>query len=213
VLVDCDGTLLDTNYLHALAWSRAFRELGEWAPMNAIHRLVGMGGDQLVPELLGHDVDGADDAHSRHYESLKDDVLPFKGAAAFLRRMHDSGLVVVLASSASEDDLAHMRKVLDADDAIDEVVNADDVDRSKPDPEIFEVARDKGGIDPSRVLAIGDAVWDVRAARRAGMGCVAVETGGFSRHELSEEGAIAVYRDVQELHDQLLTSPIGALVP
>ena len=81
VLVDCDGTLLDTNYLHALAWSRALRELGEWAPMNAIHRLVGMGGDQLVPELLGHDVDGADAAHTRHYEPLKDDILPFEGAA------------------------------------------------------------------------------------------------------------------------------------
>jgi HAD superfamily hydrolase (TIGR01509 family) len=213
VLVDCDGTLLDTNYLHALAWSRALRELGEWAPMNAIHRLVGMGGDQLVPELLGHDVDGADAAHTRHYEPLKEDILPFEGAAAFLRRMHDTGLVVVLATSASEDDLEDLRKILDADDAIDEVVNADDVSQSKPDPEIFEVARDKGGIDRSRVLAIGDSVWDVRAARRAGMGCVAVESGGFSRHELSEEGAIAVYRDVQELHGQLMTSPIRALVP
>ena len=127
--------------------------------------------------------------------------------------MHDAGLVVVLATSASEDDLADLRKILDADDAIDEVVNADDVSQSKPDPEIFDVARDKGGIDRSRVLAVGDSVWDVRAARRAGMGCVAVESGGFSRHELSEEGAIAVYRDVQELHDQLMTSPIGALVP
>jgi HAD superfamily hydrolase (TIGR01509 family) len=212
VLVDCDGTLLDTNYLHAVAWSRALRELGEWAPMNAIHRLVGMGGDQLVPELLGHDLNGADAAHTRYYAELEDDIVPFRAAAGFLRRMHDAGLVVVLATSASEDDLAKMRSVLGADDAIDEVVNADDVDTSKPDPEIFNVARDKGGIDPSRVLAVGDSVWDVRAARAAGMGCVAVESGGFSRHELSEEGAIAVYRDVQELHDQLFTSPIGALV-
>jgi beta-phosphoglucomutase-like phosphatase (HAD superfamily) len=212
VLVDCDGTLLDTNYLHAIAWSRALRELDEWAPMNAIHRLVGMGGDQLVPELLGHDVDGADQAHDRHYAAFKGDICAFSEAGAFLRKMHDSGLVVVLASSASEDDLADMRRVLDADDAIDETVNADDVQRSKPDPEIFDTARDKAGIDPSLVLAVGDSVWDVRAARAAGMGCVGVESGGFSRHELSEAGAVAVYRDVEELGEQLLTSPIGGLI-
>lgn len=212
VLVDCDGTLLDTNYLHALAWSRALRELGEWAPMNAIHRLVGMGGDQLVPELVGHDIDGADDVHDRYYADLKDDVRPFAKAGDFLHRLHDAGLVVVLASSASEDDLEDMRKVLDADDAIDETVNADDVERSKPDPQIFATARDKAGIDPDLVLAVGDSVWDVKAARAAGMGCVAVESGGSSRHELDEAGAIAVYRDVEELGAQLFTSPIAGLL-
>ena len=212
VLVDCDGTLVDTNYLHALAWSRALRDLGEWAPMNAIHRLVGMGGDHLVPELLGHDLDGADDAHDRHYAELKADVLPFPGAAAFLRRLRDAGLVVVLASSASADDLADLRAVIDADDAIDAAVNADDVERSKPDPQIFEVARDKAGIDPALVLAVGDSVWDVRAARAAGMGCVTVDSGGSSRHELTEAGALAVYRDVEELGRQLMTSPIASLI-
>jgi HAD superfamily hydrolase (TIGR01509 family) len=212
VLVDCDGTLLDTNYLHALAWSRAFRDVGEWAPMNAIHRLVGMGGDQLVPKLLGHDVDGAHDAHDRRYRELRDDMLAFRGADGFLRRLRDAGLAVVLASSANENDLRAMRDVLDADDAIDEAVHADEVAQSKPDPEIFLTARDKGGIDPALVLAVGDSVWDVEAAQRAGMGCVAVESGGFSRHELSEAGALAVYRDVAELTDQLLTSPIGTLL-
>ena len=212
VLVDLDGTLVDTNYVHTLAWSRAFRELGEWAPMNAIHRLVGMGGDQLVPQLLGHDVDGADAAHDRHYAELKGDVKPFPGAARFLRRMRDAGLIVVLATSASEADLDDMRAILDADDAIDAVVHADDVERSKPEPEIFNAARDKGEIDRTLVLAIGDSVWDVEAASAAGMGCVTVESGGSSRHELAEAGAIAVYRDVQELGDQLLTSPIGNLI-
>lgn len=210
--MDCDGTLLDTNYLHALAWSRALRDVGEWAPMNAIHRLVGMGGDELVPALVGHSVDGADAAHDRHYAALKGDVRPFPDAGAFLRTLHEAGLAVVLASSASEDDVAEMRAVLDADDAIDEVVNADDVERSKPDPEIFATAREKAIIDPTRVLAIGDSVWDVQAARAAGMGCVAVESGGSSRHELDEAGATAVYRDVQELRAQVLTSPIAALI-
>src|SRR3979490_2905956 len=102
VLLDVDGTLVDTNYLHALAWSRAFRDVGEWAPMNAIHRLIGMGGDQLVPELIGHALDGADEAHDRYYAALKPDVHPFVKAGAFLRRVHETGLVVVLASSASK---------------------------------------------------------------------------------------------------------------
>jgi HAD superfamily hydrolase (TIGR01509 family) len=211
VLVDCDGTLLDTNYLHTLAWSRALRELGEWAPMNAIHRLIGMGGDQLVPELIGHDLKGADEAHDRHYADLKPDMRPFKAAGDLLRKIHEAGLVVVLASSASEDDIKDMRKVLDADGAIDATVNADDVDRSKPDPAIFDTARVKGDIDPALALALGDTVWDVRAAHAAGMGCVCVESGGSSRHELTEAGALAVYRDVEELGDQLLTSPIGLL--
>jgi HAD superfamily hydrolase (TIGR01509 family) len=212
VLVDADGTLLDTNYLHTIAWSRAFRDVGASVPMNAIHRLVGMGGDHLVPELLGEDVTDAHDAHKRHYADLKDEIRPFAGAASLLRRLHAAGLAVVLATSASEEDVGDLLRALDADDAIDEVVHAGDVPRSKPAPDIFEAARDKAGIDPDRVLAIGDSVWDVRAARSAGMGCIAVESGGTSRHELSEAGALSVYRDAQELGTQLFTSPVMSLV-
>jgi HAD superfamily hydrolase (TIGR01509 family) len=213
VLVDVDGTLVDTNYLHTLAWARAFRDVGEWAPMNAIHRLVGMGGDQLVPELFGREIEGAAVAHGRRFGELEHDARPFAGAARFLRRLHDCGLVVVLATSARADDVVKMKSMLDADDAIDAVVHGDEVNRSKPAPDIFEIARAKARIDAGAVLAIGDSIWDVRAARAAGMGCVAVESGGFSRHELAEDGALAVYRDVQELGDQLLTSPIAALIP
>jgi len=212
VLVDLDGTLLDTNYLHTLAWSRALRDRGTWAPMHAIHRLVGMGGDQLVPELLGHPLAGADEAHDRRYGELEEEMRAFPGATELLRDLHDAGLAVVLASSASGSGSRRMREVLAADDVIDAVVTGDDVERSKPDPQIFEVARDRAGVDPALVVALGDSVWDVEAARAAGMGCVGVESGGFSRHELSEAGAIAVYRDVEELRRQLRTSPIGALV-
>jgi HAD superfamily hydrolase (TIGR01509 family) len=213
VLVDCDGTLLDTNYLHTIAWSRALRDLGEWAPMNAIHRLIGMGGDHLVPELLGHELEGAEPAHDQHYAALKDEIHAFPEAGTLLRKMHEAGLVVVLASSASEAELNDMRRILDADDAIDAVVTADDVNSSKPDGDIFDTARGKGCIDSARVLALGDTVWDVQAARAAGMGCVTVESGGWSRHELTEAGAIAVYKDVEELGKQLLTSPMRFLVP
>lgn len=193
VLFDMDGTLVDTNYLHALAWSRALRDAGEWAPMNAIHRLVGMGGDQLVPRLLGHGCPDAVAARRQRYQELADDIRPFPGAAELLRRVHDGGLAVLLATSAPEDELLRLRRLLDTDDAIDGQTTADDIGNSKPDPEVFLTAMDRSGIDPGRALAVGDSVWDVEAARAAGIGCLTVETGGFSQPELSEAGSLQVY--------------------
>jgi HAD superfamily hydrolase (TIGR01509 family) len=212
VLFDVDGTLIDSNYLHALSWSRAFRDAGEWAPMNAIHRLVGMGGDQLITELLGHDSPTARDARPAHYEELKGDMVAFPHAADLLRRTHQLGLAVVLATSAPASELRFLRRILDADDVIDAATSADDVDASKPDPEVFLTAMASADVDPERAVAVGDSVWDVQAARAAGIGCIALESGGFSRHELSEEGALFVYRDAKELLDQLRTSPLGALL-
>ncbi|MGI8750966.1 MAG: HAD family hydrolase [Acidimicrobiales bacterium] len=212
VLFDMDGTLVDTNYLHSLAWSRALRDAGEWAPMNAIHRLIGMGGDQLVPELLGHDAAEATAARPGRYKELRGDIRAFPDAAALLRQLHDLGPAVVLATSAPEDELAVLRKVLDADDAIDGQTTADQVESSKPDPEVFIVAMETSSIDPRRALAIGDSVWDIQAARGAGIGCITVESGGFSQHELSEAGSVRVYRDVAELLAQLQTSPLTALL-
>ena len=212
VLFDMDGTLMDTNYLHSVAWSRAFRDAGEWAPMNAIHRLIGMGGDQLVPELLGHDSPAAAAARPRRYSELMGDIRAFPGAGALLQQVHDLGLAVVLATSAPADELAELRKVLGADDAIDGQTTADDVARSKPDPEVFVKAMESAAIDPKRAIAIGDSVWDIRAARSAGIACITVESGGFSQHELSEAGAARVYRDVSELLSQLFTSPVASLL-
>jgi HAD superfamily hydrolase (TIGR01509 family) len=189
VLFDVDGSLCDTNYLHALAWSRALREAGEWAPMNAIHRLVGMGGHQLLPQLLGHDSPEA----LASYQELTGDV------------------IVVLATSAPDDELVTLRKALDADDAIDGQTSADDVDRSKPDPEVFLSAMKRFSIDPRRALAVGDSVWDVKAARAAGIGCITVESGGFSQHELNEAGSLHVYRDVGEMIDQFHTGALAQL--
>ena len=116
VLFDVDGTLVDTNYVHALAWSRAFRDAGEWAPMNAIHRLVGMGGDQLVPRLLGHDSPDAVVARPRRYQELAGDIRPFPGAAGLLRRVHDAGGAWCWPRPP-HDELQMLRRVLDADDA------------------------------------------------------------------------------------------------
>ena len=212
VLFDLDGTLVDTNYLHALAWSRALRDAGEWAPTNAIHRLVGMGGDQLVPELLGHPCPETAEQRPVRYRELMDDARAFPGAADLLRRIHAAGPAVVLASSAPADELAAMRRLLDADDAIDAATTADDVGSSKPAPDVFLAAIEASGIDPERALVVGDSIWDVQAARAAGLGCIGVETGGFSRHELSEEGAIEVYRDVAELLARVRTGPLSLVV-
>ena len=150
VLFDVDGTLVDTNYLHALAWSRAFREAGEWAPMNAIHRLIGMGGDQLVTELLGHECAAAVEARPQHYQALSADITVFPQAAALLRAVHDEGLAVVLATSAPRDELEVLRQAIDADDAIDGQTTSDDVTESKPSPEVFEIAMEACSIDPGQ---------------------------------------------------------------
>jgi HAD superfamily hydrolase (TIGR01509 family) len=212
VLFDVDGTLVDSNYLHALSWARALRDAGEWAPMNAIHRLVGMGGDQLVNELLGHGCPDAQAARPKHYEELKGDIVPFPDAAKLVRRIHGLGLGVVLATSAPQNELRFLRDLLDADDGIDAQTSADDVAVAKPDPEVFLTAMTVGDIDPERAVAVGDSIWDIKAARSAGIGCLAEESGGFSRHELSEAGALFVYRDVKELLGQLHTSAIGGLL-
>lgn len=212
VLFDVDGTLVDTNYLHTLAWSRAFSSAGEWAPMNAIHRLVGMGGDQLVPELLGHPNDEAKEARSKYYLELIDEARVFPGATDLVRAVHRAGVRSILATSSPGDELDQIRKLLDVDDALDAVTTADDAAASKPAPDIFLAAINTGAVDPKLTLVIGDSVWDVAAARAAGLGCVGVESGGFSRHELSEAGALHVYRDVRELLDLLETGPLAPLL-
>ena len=145
------------------------------------------------------------------YQELTGDVLAFPRAAEALREVHERGLVVVLATSAPDDELATLRKALDADDAIDGQTSADDVDRSKPDPEIFLSAMKRFSIDPRRALAVGDSVWDVKAARAAGIGCITVESGGFSQHELNEAGSLHVYRDVGEMIDQFHTGALAQL--
>lgn len=211
VLFDVDGTLIDTNYLHTLAWSRAFREVGEWAPMNAIHRLVGMGGDQLVPELLGHDSPEADAAHSRMFRDLVAEVVAFPEAAELLAAVREMGLVVVFATSSPKDQLDAMLESARLLDTFDALTTADDVSSSKPNPDVFLAAIESGDLDPRRTVAVGDSVWDIRAAQAANIGCIGVESGGFSRHELAEAGALHVYRDISELLALINTSALAGV--
>jgi HAD superfamily hydrolase (TIGR01509 family) len=212
VLFDVDGTLMDSNYLHTLAWARAFGDAGEWAPMNAIHRLVGMGGDQLVSEALGHDSPRAVEARSPRYAELIGEARAFPGARELIVDADRRGLAVVLATSSPADELDVLLAALDIDDFLEGKTTADDIDEPKPAPEVFLTAMADHSLDPGCTLAVGDSIWDTRAARDAGIGCIAVESGGFSQHELSEAGALHVYRNVDELRRQFLTSPLGALL-
>jgi HAD superfamily hydrolase (TIGR01509 family) len=151
-------------------------------------------------------------ARPRRYQELIAEARPFPGAADLLTACHTVGLVVVIASSAADDELGALLERLDVAGAIDATTSADDVGASKPDPEVFLEAMETGAVDPNRALAVADSIWDVRAERAAHIGCVAVETGGYSAHELREEGASQVYRDVGELLDQFATSPLARLL-
>jgi len=209
VLFDVDGTLVDTNYLHVVAWWQAFRSQGHDVPMTDLHRTVGQGSDRFVESILGRDDEKVRAAHSDFYGPWKHRLTAFEGAGDLLRETKKRGLSVVLATSASEEEAAHLRAAVEADDAIEVVTTKDDVDASKPDPDIVQTALDKAGLDASDAVFVGDTVWDVEAAGRAGLPCVCVLTGGVSERELRDAGAIAVYRDVRQLLDHFDDSPLA----
>lgn len=212
VLFDVDGTLADTNYLHVTAWWEAFRDNGHTVPMSRLHRLIGMGSSKLVSELLGEVDEQIVDGHTEHYKAHWDEIRPLPGAQEALRRVKKSGLAVVLASSASEEELTKLREVIDADDAIDHATSKDDAESSKPDPDIVEAALAAGDWKPERCVLIGDTVWDVEAAGRAGLPCIGVLTGGISEAELRDAGAVEVYADLPALLKAYDDSVIAGLI-
>jgi HAD superfamily hydrolase (TIGR01509 family) len=204
VLFDVDGTLVDTTYLHAVAWWEAFAQAGHDVPMAWIHRAIGMGSDQLLDVLLPAERDTSSDAaisaaHGALYSVYWSRLRPLPGAADLLRACHQHGLRVVLASSADPAELDVLMAALDADGAVDEATSAGDVDQSKPAPDLVQVALDKVGLRPAEAMFVGDAVWDAQACQRAGVPCVGVLSGGISQAELLEAGAVRVYRDAAEI--------------
>jgi HAD superfamily hydrolase (TIGR01509 family) len=212
VLFDIDGTLVDNSYLHTVAWVRAFADAGEQVSMAAVHRLIGMGSDMLVEELLGEPRDGLGDGHSKHLQAFEDDMVAFPRAADLLREVARRGVTVVLATSAEPDEVDDRLELIGAGDVVAHVTHSGEVEASKPDPDIFATAMEAVGLDRDDCVAVGDSVWDVEAAAAAGVACVGVESGGVSAAELREAGAVAVYRDVADLLDHLDDSPLGALV-
>ena len=215
-LVDVDGTLVDTNYHHALAWYRAFRGLGETLPLPAIHRHIGMGGDQLVAALAGDAFERAHgdevrDAEGERYAELIGEVAPLPGARELLERLHGRGHAVVLSSSAKAHEVEHYLDLLDARELADGWTTSADVEATKPAPDLVEVALEKAGGGPA--VMVGDSTWDCRAAGRAGVPTIGLLTGGFSEQELRDAGAACVFMDlpalVARLEDPALWSGLG----
>jgi len=213
VLFDVDGTLVDTPYLHAVAWWQALRQYDHDVPMERIHRAIGMGSDKILDALIGAERDRDDDdrmrdAHSALYAPYWERLRPQRGAADLVRACADRGLRVALASSASPPEFAALRRALDIDDVLDAATGAGDADNSKPDPDILQAALDRIELTPDRAVLVGDAVWDVYAAAELDMPCIGLTCGGISAAELREAGAVEVYADPRDLLDHLGDSVI-----
>jgi HAD superfamily hydrolase (TIGR01549 family) len=211
-IVDIDGTLVDTNYHHAIAWYRAFRAHGFVVQLWRIHRGIGMGGDQLVASLIGKEADaehgeGIRDAEKQAYMSVIDEVAPLEGARELLLDIKERDHKVVLASSAKADEVEHYLDLLIARDLVDDWTTSADVDKTKPHPDLIVAAMEKAGGDDA--VMIGDSVWDCKAAKAAKVPTIGLLTGGFSDKELDEAGAAAVFESIAELRRDLDSTPLG----
>jgi HAD superfamily hydrolase (TIGR01509 family) len=204
VVLDVDGTLMDTNYLHTEAWARAFEEVGHRIPRARLHKQIGKGSSLLIREFVEDEEteERIDELHSEIYAELQEYGHPLPGAKELISSLRERGYEVWFVTSAKDEELEHHIQELEAEGRISGVVNSSAVENPKPAPDIFEQALQRAGASPDETVAVGDAVWDVEAADAAGIRTVAVLTGGaFSRQELEEAGAVAVYEDCAELLD------------
>lgn len=198
-VLDVDGTLVDSNYQHAIAWHRALRSLGETYPIWRIHRLIGMGGDQLLPTLAGDEVearigDEARERQGKEVDQLLDEIAPLPGARDLLLAVKERGHKLVLASSGKQRHVDFALDLLDARDIADAWTSSADAEETKPAPDLLHVALKKLGESPDAPsVMVGDSIFDVQAAKNAGMPAIAVRSGGFGDDELREAGAVAIY--------------------
>ncbi len=204
VVLDIDGTLVDTNYQHAIAWHRALRDHGYTVQLWEIHRHIGMGGDQIVAALIGEegeldDGDAIREAEAEAYQELIGEVDAMKGASEFLRELGDDDFSTILASSAKSDEVEHYLDLLDARELVAGWTTSADVERTKPHPDLVHAALEKGAGGPA--VMVGDSTWDVKAADAAGIPTLAVLTGGFSEAELREAGAAQVFESIDSLRE------------
>ncbi|MGW4690236.1 HAD family hydrolase [Streptomyces sp. NPDC004244] len=227
-LFDVDGTLTDTNHLHVTCWWEALRQAGHRVSMHAVHRAVGLPGEDLTAHLLGpaptgdggaagEGTDGEYErigaAHDVLYATWFDRLAALDGAAGLLRRLAADGWRVVLVTSASGAELGALRRALDADDAITAWTSADDVEHGKPHPEPVREGLELAGAEADRAVFVGDTVWDMYAGTRAGVPCVGLLSGGIPRADLLAAGALAVYDGPRELLDRLDDSPFARMAP
>jgi HAD superfamily hydrolase (TIGR01509 family) len=212
-ILDIDGTLVDTNYHHALAWYRAFRQHELRLPIWRIHRHIGMGGDHLVEALCGEEVEREQGEELRAteaplYLAMIEEVEPLEGARELIADLKERGHAVVLASSARAKEVDHYLDLLEARELADGWTTSADVEATKPEPDLVVAAVEKAG--GGAAVMVGDSIWDCEAAKRAGLETVAVLTGGFSEQELRDAGASQVYRSIEELRGSIEDSPLGA---
>ena len=214
-IFDIDGTLVDTNYQHALAWYRAFRQHGVVIPIWQIHRAIGIGSDRVVEMLAGEQVEHElgetlRAAEGPLYQEMIDEVEPMKGAHELLHDLKRAGHAVILASSAEEKEAERYIKLLDATEFVDGYTTSADVKQSKPEPDIVHAAIEKAG--GGAAVMIGDSTWDCKAATRAQLPSIGVLTGGFSEQELTETGATIVFESVERLREHLKTTNLQETV-
>ncbi len=210
-ILDVDGTLVDTNYHHAIAWYRAFRRHDVTPEIWRIHRHIGMGGDQLVGAVAGDEVeercgDDIREIEGELYMAMVEEVRPFEGARELIAELREVADAVVLASSAKEHELEHYLDLLGARDLATDWTTSADVDSTKPEPDLVHAAMEKAGADSG--VMIGDTRWDCWAAARAGIPAVSLLTGGFGEAELHEAGAVEVFTDIAELRTALDRLPV-----
>ena len=211
-IFDVDGTLVDTNYQHALAWYRAFRRYEITPAVWRIHRAIGMGGDNLVTAIAGEDVEKAHGdelraAWTEEFEPMLDEIQPFEGARVLIDEVASRGFRLVLASSGQKAHVEHFLDLLGGREVADAWTTSDDVDATKPEPDLVGVALQK--VDGASGVMIGDSVWDAVAAGKLDVPTIAVRTGGFSEAELREAGAFRVYESLVELHENLDGGPLA----
>jgi HAD superfamily hydrolase (TIGR01549 family) len=211
-LLDVDGTLVDTNYQHTLAWFRAFRRHGIVLPVWRVHRHIGMGRDHLVAALCGDDVeerlgDRIRDAEKDLYMEMIGEVELLPQARDLIVELKRRGHAVVLASSAKSDEVDHYLDLLDARELVDGWTTSADVERTKPDPDLVAAGKENAG--GGDAVMVGDSTWDCEAARRCGVPTVALLTGGFSEQELRDAGAVSVFESIPALLESLADTPLG----
>ena len=202
VVLDVDGTLMDTNYLHVEAWARALEEVGHRASRVEIHPKIGKSSSLLISEFV-EDEEAANkvaELHTEYYSGLQQHAYPLPGAKELIDSLAKQDYQVWLATSADPEELEVSLEMLEAQEKISGIVNSSDVEESKPAPDIFGLALEQAGVEAQEAVAVGDAIWDVESAKAAGVRAVAVLTGGaFSKEDLKEAGAIGVYDDCAEL--------------
>jgi HAD superfamily hydrolase (TIGR01549 family) len=206
LIFDLDGTLIDSNYQHAIAWYRAFRRHDLTIPIWQLHRALGMGGDQLVAAVTDEDVertlgDELRSAWEAEFEPMLGELRPFEGVTELLAELHERDISIVFASSGKPEHVDHYLELIDGKRYAQAWTTSDDVEQTKPAPDLVQVAMSQaGGTDPAMV---GDSTWDAIAAKKAGIGTYAVRTGGFGSDELTAAGALRVFDSVADLHHQL----------